>query len=106
MLQVPITFLLYSWAVVGRHFTTVVDHNINFRLVALANLSVLDLANDIHSFNNVAKNDVLVVQVGCGFAGNEKLTPVGIRAGVGHAQLTSGCVLDDEVFVRKLFAVN
>jgi hypothetical protein len=106
MIQVPTTFSLCSWTVVGRHFTTVVDNNINFRLVALVDLSVLDLANDIHSFHNVAEDDVLIIQMGCSFAGDEKLTSVGIRAGVGHAQLTSGCVLDNEVFVGKLFAVN
>jgi carbonic anhydrase/acetyltransferase-like protein (isoleucine patch superfamily) len=106
MIQVPTTFSLCSWTIVGRHFTTVVDNDINFWLVAFADGSVLNLANDIHSFHNVAEDDVLIIQVGCSFAGDEKLTSVGIRAGVGHAQLTSGCVLDDEVFVGKLFAVN
>jgi hypothetical protein len=94
------------WAVVGRHFTTVVNNNINFRLVALANLCVLDLTNDIHSFHNVAEHNMLVIEVRCSFASDEKLTPVSIRAGVGHTQLTSSCVFDNKVFIRKLFAVN
>jgi hypothetical protein len=102
MIQVPTTFSLCSWTIVGRHFTTVVDNDINFWLVAFADDSVLDLANDIHSFHNVAEDDVLIIQVGCSFAGDQKLASVGIRAGVGHAQLTSGCVLDDEFFVGKL----
>ena len=65
-----------------------------------------DFTNDIHTIRDSSKNDVSTVQPRGDHGANEKLRPVRVRAGVGHGQRSWTGVLQLEVFIRELFAVN
>jgi len=66
----------------------------------------LDRTDNIHSFNNGTKDDVLSIEPS-GFRGTEEeLGPVGVWSGVGHGQDTRTGVLQSEVFVRELSSVD
>jgi len=66
----------------------------------------LDVSNDVHTFADLAENDVFTVQPRSNSGGQEKLTAVGVWSAVGHGQETWSGVLSDEVFVGKFFAID
>jgi hypothetical protein len=66
----------------------------------------LDFFHEVHAVNDLAEDDVGAVQPGGDNSGNEELGAVGILASVGHGQKTRLGVLDFEVLISELLAVN
>jgi len=81
------------------------DGNLSRGLSALGSIA-FDLLDDIHTIDDLAKNDVLSVQpLGLG-GGQEELGAVGVSSSVGHRQHSRSRVLQLEVFVSKLLSVD
>mmetsp|Transcript_6244 Transcript_6244/g.17876 ORF Transcript_6244/g.17876 Transcript_6244/m.17876 type:complete len:223 (-) Transcript_6244:3-671(-) len=66
----------------------------------------LQLLHHVHAFDDLAEDDVLPIEVPRGRRGDEELGPVGVWAGVGHAQEPGLVVRDAELLVREAAAVN
>lgn len=64
------------------------------------------LLNNVHAFNNAAENDVLVVQPAGLNSGDEELASVGVGASIGHGHDARSSVLQLEVLVSKLAAID
>ena len=64
------------------------------------------MLDHIHAFNNRSENDVPAVQPRCLHGGDEELGSVGVGPSVGHRQDTRTGVLQDEVLVGELLAVD
>lgn len=80
------------------------DHS----LVGLAGLAApgLDLLDHVHALDDGAEHNVTVVQPRCLHGGDEELRSVGVGTGVGHRQGAGLQVLEGEVLVLELGAVN
>jgi len=65
-----------------------------------------DSSDYIHTFGDLAKNDVFTVQPRSNSGGNKKLATVGVWSAVGHGQETWSNVFFDEVFVSEFFAID
>jgi len=65
-----------------------------------------NLFNDIHALHDLSENDVLAVQPGGLGRANEKLGSVGVGSSIGHAQDSRSGVLQLEVLVFELVAVD
>jgi len=63
-------------------------------------------SNYIHTFGDLAKNDVFTVQPRSNSGGDKKLATVGVWSAVGHGQETWSNVFFDEVFVSEFFAID
>ena len=59
-----------------------------------------------HSLYNTSKDDVFVVQPRRGLEGDEELRAVSIRTRVRHGHQAGNCVLELEVLVGELCAVD
>jgi len=66
----------------------------------------LDSSNYIHTFGDLAKNDVFAVQPTSNSGGDKELATVGVWSAVSHGQETWSNVFFDEVFVSEFFAVD
>jgi len=66
----------------------------------------LDVSNNVHTFADLAKNDVFTVQPRSNGGGNKKLATIGVWSAVGHGQQTWSNVLSDKVLVGKFLAVD
>ena len=75
-------------------------------LVARSLGDVLDLLDDVISLKNLAENDVAAIEPAGDDGGDEELGAVGVLAAVGHAQETLASVLELEVLIRELGAVD
>ena len=65
-----------------------------------------NLTDNFHTFNNLAKDNVLAIQPrGLGGA-DEELRAVGVGTSVGHGQDTRSFVLQRKVLVSELFSVD
>mmetsp|Transcript_12582 Transcript_12582/g.27172 ORF Transcript_12582/g.27172 Transcript_12582/m.27172 type:complete len:213 (-) Transcript_12582:10-648(-) len=73
---------------------------------ARAGAHTLNLVNNIHALDDLAKDHVATVQPGGLDSGDEELRSVGVRASVGHGQHAWASVLQLEVLVRKPGAVD
>lgn len=69
-------------------------------------LHILDLANYVLAVDDLTEHDVLAIKVGSGNGGDEELTAVGAGAGVGHGEQEGAVMLEVEILVGELFAVN
>jgi hypothetical protein len=90
----------------------------DLKLAALGNLDRLDglvagslgyalnLVDDLVALEHLAEDDVASVQPACDDRGNEELAAVGVFAGVGHAEKALAGVLELEVLIRELCAVD
>lgn len=94
------------WPRMGVRETLTCDTNSLPWPVVLSRRDVFDLANSQHAVDHLAKYDVLAVEEVASCAGDEELTPVGVRTGVSHAQQAWSCVLLLEVFVCELVSIN
>lgn len=63
--------------------TTVGDHNLLGGLAGLVSVG-FNLADDVHTFDDTAENDVAVIEPGGFHGGDEELGSVGVRASIGH----------------------
>merc|ERR1740139_1695584 len=85
--------------------STVSDHNFLLRSPRLRSEG-LHLLHDIHAVSDVPEHYVLTVQVaGLGCA-QEELAAVGVGPSVGHGEDTGSGVLQVEVLVLELVAVD
>jgi len=66
----------------------------------------LNSLNYIHTFGDLAKNDVFAVQPRSNSGCDKELATVGVWSAVGHGQETWSNVFSDEVFVSEFFAVD
>jgi hypothetical protein len=76
------------------------------RLVARALGHILDLVDDIVALKDLSKDDMSPVEPASDDGGDEELRAIGVFAGVGHAEKTGLGVLQLEVFICELVAVN
>jgi hypothetical protein len=67
---------------------------------------LLNGLDDVQALDNLAEDDVLAVQPRCLDSADEKLAAVGVGSGVGHGQDTRSSVLQGEVLVLELLAVD
>merc|ERR1712165_90979 len=65
-----------------------------------------DSSNYIHTFGDLAKNDVFTVQPRSNSGCDKELATVGVWSAVGHGQETWSNVFSDEVFVGEFFTIN
>lgn len=98
--------LLHGERSVHRQGTTVGDHHIVNRAVTSVGFGLLDLANDVHSLQDLAEHNVASVQPAGLLNGDEELRSVGVLAGVGHRQPSSAVVLQLEVLVGEALTVD
>lgn len=66
----------------------------------------LDLLNDVHALDDGAEDNVTVVEPGSLDSGDKELRTVGVRAGVGHRHDAGSGVLQGEVLILELVAVD
>lgn len=85
-------------AAVGDHY--------RLRGLAAAAAHLLHGANDVHAFDDAAKDNMLTVEPGGCHGGQKELRAIGVGASIGHAQQAGGGVLEGKVFIGKLHAVN
>ncbi len=83
----------------------VVDGDLGGGLAALGPVG-LDLLDDVHALDDGAEDDVLPVQPGGLGRAQEELRAVGVGAGVGHGEDPRAGVLQLEVLVGELVAVD
>lgn len=77
-----------------------------YGLVASSLGDVFDLLDNLVSLKNLAEDDVAAIEPAGDDGGDEELGAVGVLAAVGHAQKTLAGVLELEVLVRELGAVD
>ena len=66
----------------------------------------LDGLDEVHSLDDLSEDDVLTVQPGSLDGGDEELRSVGVLSGVGHGQKAGLSVLELEVLISELLAVD
>mmetsp|Transcript_72417 Transcript_72417/g.117470 ORF Transcript_72417/g.117470 Transcript_72417/m.117470 type:complete len:233 (+) Transcript_72417:81-779(+) len=78
------------------------------RTIPLAHGPSLDLAHEGHRLliQHLAEDNVLAIEPRGGNSRDEKLRPVGVGTGVGHRKLSGLGVLELEVLVSELLAVD
>ena len=90
----------------SRQLTAVSDDASLLGLVVGTGGGTLDSGDDVHTLNDTAEDDVLVVQPGGLDSADEELRSVGAGASVGHGQNTGAGVLLTEVLVLEFGAVD
>lgn len=75
-------------------------------LVAVVLWDVLDLVDDFITLDDFTEDDVAAIEPAGDDSGDEELRSVGVWSGVGHAQKSLAGVLQLEVLIRKLLAVD
>lgn len=85
--------------------TTIGDHDLLGGLTRLGAVR-LDLLDNVHTFDDLAEDDVLLVEPGGLGGGDEELGSVGVGSGVGHGHDSGSGVLQLEVFVFELVSVD
>lgn len=91
-----------------RHFelAALSDLDLLDRLVSGALGEVLNLVHDLVTFQDLAEYDVLAIEPAGDDGGDEELATVGVLSGVGHAEKTLASVLQLEVLIGELVAVD
>lgn len=85
--------------------TAVADDNFAGGLSTLRSVG-LELLDDIHALDDGAKDHVFVIQPGRLHCCDEELTAVAVRPGIRHRHHTWSSVLEREVLVLELVAVD
>jgi len=86
-------------------FTRSADRD-NLLGLATVGTKRLDLSDEVETFGDLSKHDVLAVEPAGDDGGDEELGAVGVGAGVGHRQEPRLGVLQLEVLISKLLAVD
>lgn len=86
--------------------TTVSDDTFLPGLVITINGLRLDLPDDFHAFNDLAEHNVLVVEPSGLDSANEELRSIGVGASIGHAEDARAGMLELEVLILELTAVD
>lgn len=76
------------------------------RLVSRSLLNILDLLHNVVTLKHLSKDDVATVEPAGDGGSDEELTAICVLACVRHAEETLAGVLELEVLVGELFAVN
>jgi hypothetical protein len=76
------------------------------RPVARLCLDLLNLLDDIEALEDLAEDDVAAIKPRGDDGGDEELRAVGVLASVGHGEETLLGVLELEVLIRELLAVD
>ena len=85
--------------------STVCDHDLLARLARLGSKR-LHLLDDIHALADLTENNVLSIKpLGLGSA-EEELASVSVGASIGHGENSSSSVLQGEVLILELVAVD
>lgn len=98
-LQLYITFLFPLQG------TRVLDRDVSLGSTRVGTVR-LDLLDQIHTVLDFTKDDVLSVQPRGLYGGDKELGAVGVGSSVGHGQQSRLGVLELEVFIGKLVAVD
>jgi len=85
--------------------TALGDDELLARLAALR-AERLNLLDDVQAVDDLAEDNVLAIEPRGRNSGDEELRTVGVRAGIGHRQETGLSVLELEILVFELVAVN
>ena len=64
------------------------------------------LANDIQTFRDLSKHNVLAIQPGSIASADKELAAIGIGTSVGHTHCTGSTVCDIKILVGKLLSEN
>ena len=99
-------FLVGATAVLFPDLTTVGDLHGLQGPVSSSSLVLLDLGEDVHAISDLAKDDVLAVEMRSWTEAEEELRSVCTWAGVGHGKNTPHVVSVFEVLIRKLSPVD
>ena len=85
--------------------STVSDGDLLGGLARLAAVA-LDRLDDVHALHNLSEDHMALVQPGRLHGADEELRAVGVGSGVGHAQDSGSGVLQREVLILELVAVD
>lgn len=96
---------LYTARDIDLQLSAVGDHDLLGGLARLA-AEALDRLDDLQTLDNLAEDDVTLVQPGGLHGADEELGAVRVGTGVGHAQDSGSRVLQREVLVLELVAVD
>lgn len=89
-----------------RELATVSNDNSALGLVLCASGGVFDFLDNIHPFDDLTEDNVLVVQPSGLHSANEELAAIGVGSSIGHGQNTLASVLHLEVLIVELAAVD
>jgi hypothetical protein len=66
------------------HFTTLGDDHVEVRPIrgSIASFGSLHLLYHVHAVDDLAKDDMLVVEERCGNSGDEELGPISVRSSI------------------------
>ena len=67
---------------------------------------IFDLLYNLVSLKNLSKDNVAAVEPACDDGSDEELAAVRVLSAVGHAEEALACMLQLEVFIGELLAVN
>ena len=81
--------------------TAVSNHDGAQRLICRIGTSMLNLANYLHTLDDLTENDVLAIQVRSRHRCNKELRAIGVSSSIRH-----GKVLVDKVLVVELLSIN
>lgn len=99
-------FVLHLFVSVNGQFTRVFDKDIVNRLIAIARGNLFDIFDDVHAVEDPTEDDVSSVQMACLDGANEELSAIGITSCVGHGYNARSGVLELEVFIVELAAID
>jgi len=85
---------------------TAINNNDITEWLAVASRVILNGSNNVPARDNLAEDDVLAIKMGSVVEGQEELRAVGVRARVGHGEVTAGSMLVVKVLVIELFSVS
>ena len=85
--------------------STISDHDLLARLAGLGS-ERLDFLDDIHALADLTENNMLSIKpLGLGSA-EEELASIGVGASIGHGENSRSSVLQGEVLILELVAVD
>jgi len=103
--KVGLKFLVntFGWNI---EFSRVYDDDIFLWFVSGTLFAFLNRRDDIHTLDDLAKDDVTPIEPGSNGDSDKELRSIGILSGVSHTQKTGSGVLQLEVLIWKFLAVN